>query len=93
MSDESSLVFRIPIGVGAKRPLWIICGQTARSNHAAARYLNTESRTLIRRFGRQPGFCLALKVINPTIYDHRYVELVGTFEQTQFTKASTAADS
>jgi hypothetical protein len=72
--------------------LWIICGQTARSNHAAARYLNTESRTLIRRFGRQPGFCLALKVINPAIYDHRYVELVGAFEQTQFTTASTTAD-
>jgi len=91
--EEFALVFRIPIKVGAKRPLWIICGQTARSNHAAARYLNAESRTLIRRFGRQPGFCLALKVINPTIYDHRYVELAGTFEHTQFTMASTTTES
>jgi hypothetical protein len=91
--EEFVLVFRIPIAVGAKRPLWVICGQTARSNHAAARYLNTESRMLVRRFGRQRGFCLALKVVNPSTYDHRYVELVGTFGQAQFATASAGADS
>lgn len=90
--EEFVLIFRIPVEVGAKRPLWIICGQTARSNHAAARYLNTESRMLIRRFGRRRGFCLALKVVNPTTYDHRYVELVDTFEQTQFATASAVVD-
>lgn len=86
--EEFVLVFRIPVEIGAKRPLWVICGQTARSNHAAARYLNTESRMLASRFGRHDGFCLALKVINPTTYDHRYVELVATFDPAQFTKAA-----
>lgn len=82
--EEFVLVFRLPVEVAAKRPLWIICGQTARSNHAAARYLSAESRILARRFKRQPGFCLALKVVNPKTYDHRYVELVDTFDRTQF---------
>jgi hypothetical protein len=81
---EFVLIFRIPIVVGARRPLWIIYGQTARSNHAAARYLNVESRILARRFRRQAGFCLALKVVNPTTYDHHYAELVDEFDEAQF---------
>lgn len=90
--EEYVLVFRLPVEVGARRPLWIICGQTARSDHAAARWLNTESRLLARRYGRRDAFGLALKVVNPAAYDHRYVELVAEFDQSQFGRANAAVD-
>ena len=83
-AEEYVLILRIPVAVLAKRPLWIICGQTARSNHAAARYLHTESRALARRYGRNDGFGLALRLVNPTTYDHRYVELVADFTEAEF---------
>ena len=86
--EEFVLVFRVAVKVGARRPLWIVCGQTARSNQAAARYLSTESRALARRFGGRRGFGLALRVVNPTTYDHRYVEPAGEFTEAQFVEAS-----
>ena len=77
------LIFRIPVTVLTKRP-WIVCGQTARGNHAAARYLNTESRALARRYGSHGGFVLALRLVNPTTYDHRYVEVAADFGEAEF---------
>lgn len=91
-AEEFVLVFRIPIDVGARRPLWIVCGQTARSNHAATRYLNAESPALARRLGGRPAFCLVLRVVNPSTYDHRYVELVAELERSQFDGTRAAAD-
>ena len=83
-AEEYVLIFRVPVTVQARQPLWIICGQTARSNHAAARYLSTESRVLARRYGRRGGFGLALRLVNPTTYDHKYVEQVAEFDEAEF---------
>jgi hypothetical protein len=85
--EEYVLVFRIPVEVGARRPLWVVCGQTARSNHAATRYLNTETAALARRLRGRDGFGLALRVVNPSTYDHRYVEVVAEFEPGDYTRA------
>ena len=88
--EEYVLIFRIPVEVAARRPLWIVCGQTARGNRAAARYLNSQSRALARRYRHRPAFGLALKVVNPAVYDHRYVEQVAEFDPSQFAPTPAA---
>lgn len=81
--EEFVLVFRIPVQVGARRPLWVICGQTARCNHAAARYLAAQAPAMARTYDSRAGLAFALKVVNPAAYDHRYVELVAEFTPEQ----------
>ncbi|HEY0638236.1 MAG TPA: hypothetical protein VGD67_11370 [Pseudonocardiaceae bacterium] len=78
-AEEYVLVLRIATAVGARLPLWVICGQTARSNHAAAHWLSTGSRALVRRHGTTGSFAVALKVVNPRAYDHHFVEVAAEF--------------
>jgi hypothetical protein len=60
-----------------QRPAFLICGQTAITNHAAARYLASHHRGLLRRYGLQRVFCLLLKVVRSDAYGPDVVELVG----------------
>jgi len=75
-----ALLARLHAGPGS-RPVFLIAGQTATSNHAAVRYLVANHRALARRHGADGTFALILRVVNPTAYGPDVVELaadVGT---------------
>ncbi|WP_354640904.1 hypothetical protein [Kitasatospora camelliae] len=59
------------------RPVFLIAGQTATSNHAAVRYLVANHRALAHRYGRTGTFVLVLKVINSEAYGPDVVELAA----------------
>ncbi|MCW6011038.1 hypothetical protein K1W54_41825 [Micromonospora sp. CPCC 205371] len=64
-------------GPAGGRPVFVLGGQTAPTNLAAARYLATRYRELHRRYGADKRFCLVLRIVEPGVYGSDYVELVG----------------
>lgn len=76
-SEEFVLIARIASARPARLPLWLVCGQTARSNHAATRYLTTEHRHLSRTYGSDKSFCIALRLIEPDAYGIDQIELIA----------------
>jgi hypothetical protein len=62
---------------GQTRPIFLLPGQTAVTNLAAARYLAAEQRQLLRRYGVDEPFCLVLRVLEPNTYGADLVELVA----------------
>ncbi|GAA2130872.1 hypothetical protein GCM10009760_03970 [Kitasatospora kazusensis] len=70
------LLARLHAGPGS-RPVFLIAGQTATSNHAAVRYLTTHHRQLARRYGTDGTFVLVLRVVNPAAYGPDVVELAA----------------
>ncbi|MFE2141578.1 hypothetical protein ACFXA3_07455 [Streptomyces sp. NPDC059456] len=72
------------------RPVFLLSGQTANSNQAAARYLAKHHRELARRHGRD-SFCLLLKVINSDAYGPDVTELVADVTRPARTPAAAAA--
>ncbi|MET9616276.1 hypothetical protein [Kitasatospora indigofera] len=59
------------------RPVFLIAGQTATSNHAAVRYLVAHHRRLARRYGTDETFALVLRVVSPEAYGPDVVELAA----------------
>ncbi len=55
------------------KPLFLVCGQTAITNRAAARYLSEHYPTLLSRYGLHGQFCLLLEVARPSAYGDRVV--------------------
>jgi hypothetical protein len=64
-------------GPARGRPVFILAGQTAPTNLAAARYLAGEHRRLFRTYGADRPFCLVLRVVEPAIYGTDFTELVA----------------
>jgi hypothetical protein len=64
-------------GPDGGRPVFILNGQTARTNLAAARYLAARYATLFRRYGAAGRFCLVLRILEPDAYGADLAELVG----------------
>jgi hypothetical protein len=60
---------------GTAYPVFVIAGQTARTNLAAARLLATRHRKLIRVYGAGGRFCLVLKIVEPDTYGADFVEI------------------
>ncbi len=61
----------------ARRPVFLLIGQTARTNHAAARYLTGRRRRLEREFRERPTFCLLLRVREASMFGGDHVERVA----------------
>ncbi|MGG8406095.1 hypothetical protein ACM614_05500 [Streptomyces sp. 12297] len=72
---EHVLLARLTTEEGA-RPVFLVSGQTAVSNQAAARYLARHHERLARRYGSGP-FVLLLKVVNSRAYGPDVTELVA----------------
>ncbi|MET9883039.1 hypothetical protein ABZZ20_07695 [Streptomyces sp. NPDC006430] len=72
---EYVLLARLTSGRGS-RPVFLLCGQTANSNQAAARYLAKHHVHLARTYGEE-SFCILLKVINSDAYGPDVTELVA----------------
>ncbi len=65
-------------------PVFLLIGQTALSNLAAARYLAGHHRELQREYGDRSPFCLVLKVRQPSAYGPDLVELVADGTEAAF---------
>ncbi|GIF74327.1 hypothetical protein [Asanoa siamensis] len=65
-------------------PVFLLIGQTALSNLAAARYLASHHRDLRRRYGDDSPFCLVLKVRQPGAYGPDLVQVVADATPTAF---------
>ena len=72
---------RIP---STTRPVFVIAGQTARSNLAAARLLASGYRKLQRTYGTDGPFCLILKTVEPDTYGADFVEVESDVTGTAF---------
>ena len=73
---EYVLLARLSGGEG-ERPTFLICGQTATANFAAARVLSRRYRELVRVHGGHGTFALLLRVVQPGSYGPDVVEFVG----------------
>ena len=62
---------------GQRRPVFLVCGQTAVANRAGVGYLVSHQRELVRAHGLDGRFCLVLRVLEPGVYGPNLVELVG----------------
>ncbi|MFI5532277.1 hypothetical protein ACIA8O_27465 [Kitasatospora sp. NPDC051853] len=60
-----------------RRPVFLIAGQTATSNHAAVRHLTGHHRELARTHGAHGTFAVVLRVVNPGAYGPDVVELAA----------------
>ncbi|MEU3469274.1 hypothetical protein ABZ716_15330 [Streptomyces sp. NPDC006687] len=85
---EYVLLARLTTGQGA-RPVFLLSGQTANSNQAAARYLARHHEKLARTY-RGASFCLLLKVINSEAYGPDVTELVADVTAAARTPAAAA---
>ncbi|MFE3093358.1 hypothetical protein ACFXG1_05955 [Streptomyces sp. NPDC059248] len=63
------------------RPVFLLCGQLATANQAAARYLARNHRRLARAH-RKGAFCLLLKVVDSAAYGPDVVEVVADVTET-----------
>lgn len=72
---EYVLLARLTTGQGS-RPVFLLSGQTANSNQAAARYLARHHVRLARAYD-DTSFCLLLKVVNSDAYGPDVTELVA----------------
>jgi hypothetical protein len=75
-SSEYVLLARV-FAPGERRPLFLICGQTAITNYAAARYLVDQQGRLHSQYGTVRPFCLILRVVDRDAYGGNVVELVA----------------
>jgi hypothetical protein len=71
-----------------RHPVFLLCGQTAQSNAAAARLLGTRYRRLIRDYGTNAPFCLVLRIVEPGIYGPDFVELAADVTAEAFQPAA-----
>lgn len=71
---EYAVLAKVPMP-GTARPVFVIAGQTARTNLAAARLLATAYRKLLRTYGPGGRFCLVLKIVEPDTYGPDFVEV------------------
>jgi hypothetical protein len=79
-SDEKTvlhvLLARVQ-GPAGGRPAFLLAGQTALTNLAAARYLGQEHRALYRRYRADRPFTLVLRVTEPAAYGTDFTELAA----------------
>jgi hypothetical protein len=71
---EHVLVFKIVFEHAPKNPLWIICGQVAIANQAAARFIKRNLVQLRKRYKSDQSFCLALRIADSKTYGYENVE-------------------
>jgi hypothetical protein len=71
-------------GPAGGRPVFLLNGQTARSNLAAARFLAAEHASLHRRYGASRPFCLVLRLVEPTVYGADFTEVAADLTREAF---------
>jgi hypothetical protein len=77
----------------APNPVFVLAGQTARSNLAAARFLASHHRKLLRSYGVKGRFCLVLKIVEPLAFGPDFVEITGDVTAEAFQASAPNAGS
>lgn len=90
--EEYAFVIRIALPAPAVGPLWIICGQVAVTNQAAARYIRLNYKELRKQYGNKRSFCIALRVLDSHAYGHSQVQVAGDYTHLAFTEISPNFD-
>ena len=67
------------------RPVFILGGQTARANLAAARFLARRYLELHRRYGAANRFCVVLRIVEPGVYGSDFTEIAADLTEPAFT--------
>ncbi|MFG2292459.1 hypothetical protein [Streptomyces sp. NPDC048603] len=84
--EDFVLLARLMGGEGG-RPVFLLSGQTAVSNQAAARYLARHHERLARKY-KSDSFCLVLKVVNSQAYGPDVTELAAEVTRAAVTPAA-----
>jgi hypothetical protein len=77
---------------GGGHPLFLICGQTAITNRAAASYLRDRYREISSAHGAAGNWCVVLRVVAPSIYGHQMTELAADVSEGTFSALLPAGD-
>jgi hypothetical protein len=77
-------------GPGGGRPVFILGGQTARANLAAARFLAHRYRHLHRQYGSAKRFCVVLRIVEPGVYGPDFTEIAADLTEEAFTRQPAA---
>jgi hypothetical protein len=64
-------------GPDSENPVFIVAGQTAQANLAAARLLASRYRSLFKTYRASGRFCLVLKIVEPVAFGPDFVEIVA----------------
>lgn len=65
-----------------RKPIFLICGQTARSNRGAMYYLEKNYEKLSKDTLSEKSFCLVIEISSPSIYGHKMVEMIKDITNT-----------
>jgi uncharacterized protein YbjT (DUF2867 family) len=76
-------------GPAGGKPVFVLAGQTAASNLAAARYLTRNHRALRRTYRADRPFCLVLRLVEASVYGTDFVELAADVTDTAFLGSRT----
>jgi hypothetical protein len=76
-ADREYMLLARAWGPAGGRPVFVLAGQTAGSNLAAARYLARNHRELYRKYGADKPFALMLCIVEPATYGSDFTELVA----------------
>lgn len=87
---EYAILARLTVPAMAK-PVFLIAGQTARTNLAAARLLASQYRRLLRTYRTSGRFCLVLRIVEPDAYGPDLVEIVADVTGEAFQPPEPAA--
>lgn len=68
----------------ARKPLFVIAGQTALANLAAARFLAASHKKLIREYGLRRSFALVLRASEPYAYGPDHVTVASDVTEVAF---------
>jgi hypothetical protein len=74
------------------RPLFLICGQTAITNRAAASYLRDNYQKISSAHGITGRWCIVLRVVAPPVYGHQMTELAADASASAFSVLVTSED-
>jgi hypothetical protein len=83
-SVEYVLLARV-FGPAGGHPVFVISGQTARTNFAAARFLAINHRRLAKMYGTRRRFCYVLRVKESEFYGPDYAEIAADCTADAFT--------
>jgi len=89
-SREYVLVAKVRPPDGGQ-PLFLICGQTGITNRAAASYLRDNYAAISSAHAARESWCVVLRVMAPSVYDHQMTELAADVSATAFTARAAAA--
>ncbi|MCX2950191.1 hypothetical protein [Lentzea sp. NEAU-D7] len=86
--SEYVLLARVVVP-GKHHPLFLVCGQSAVTNRAAAQYLVEQQDSLYSQYGALTSFCLVLRVVNHDAYGGDVVELAADVTEASGLLATT----